>query len=157
MLQAKTSNLILSQIPREEKPRGTCQLQSITPSLVQASTKDVLGLSDQGQMQADLFLLLTLGQESCSELHSVIVLHQYRAPVELDGRISRRGKCRCHKLLEKHAQGKNPSNLTCTSDFTQEIQKNMNYYSVRPKTCALTAKKCAFFFFFFKSQAHCSC
>lgn len=143
----KTSTLKSSQIPREGQPRGICRLQGATPSLVQASTMGVLGHSDTGQKQTDLCLLLTLGQESCSELHPFFVLHQHRAPVVLDGRISRRGKCRSPQTPREACTRKKTSNLRCTSDSIQIIQKNKNYCNVKTKACTLTAKKHALFFF----------
>lgn len=70
MLQVKTCTLIFLQIPWEGKRGGICQLQGITPSVVQAPWMYVPGLSVLGQKLAD-----------CSELHPVCVLHQRSAPV----------------------------------------------------------------------------
>ena len=150
----KTGTLISLQIPWEGKRRGICQLQGITPSVVQALWTYRGSVCQDRSWQTALCFLLTLAQESPSELHPVFVLHQHSAPVVSPRGISAFTGRSPHTLREECTR-KNPLTRDVQVNPYKSFRKIRITVLWRQRHVHSLCQKSKLFFF--KSQAHCSC
>lgn len=135
---------------KESKEAYRCYIQHCR------STLDVPGLSVPGQKLAD-----------CSVLSAN---HGAEIPLWTSPRFhAPSAQCTCcinwgnfsfqeqasvgHHILFEYIREKH-SNLRCTSDPIQIIQKNKNYCTVKTKACSLTLPKKQAAFFFFLTHEH---